>query len=52
MINTENFYNYLIENHIDFFAGVPDSLLANFCACVKDKTSDEKTLLPLTKVML
>lgn len=45
MINTENFYNYLIANHIDFFAGVPDSLLANFCACVKDKTSDEKNII-------
>ena len=32
MISPELFYNSLIENQIDFFAGVPDSLLKHFCS--------------------
>lgn len=34
MINTKDFYDYLIEKGYDFFAGVPDSLLKDFCSCV------------------
>lgn len=40
MINTYDFYNYLIQNNVDFFAGVPDSLLKDFCACVKDNSKN------------
>jgi phosphonopyruvate decarboxylase len=42
MIDTLSFYKYLTDNSIDFFAGVPDSLLASFCACVKEQTPPEK----------
>ncbi|MBO5213133.1 MAG: phosphonopyruvate decarboxylase [Clostridia bacterium] len=38
MIDTKQFYDFLIESGVDFFAGVPDSLLANLCACIKENT--------------
>lgn len=37
MIDTVKFYEYLRDKGLDFFAGVPDSLLKNFCACVTDR---------------
>ena len=45
MINTSDFYQKLLDNNIDFFAGVPDSLLANLCACIKEKTPSEKNII-------
>ena len=41
MINVERFYNTLRSYEIDFFTGVPDSLLKSFCAYIADK--GEKT---------
>ena len=38
MIDTQSFYDKLVSEGFDFFAGVPDSLLKNFCACVTEKT--------------
>ncbi|HOH46249.1 MAG TPA: phosphonopyruvate decarboxylase [Candidatus Cloacimonadota bacterium] len=37
MINTESFLAYLQELGIMFYAGVPDSLLKEFCACLTEK---------------
>jgi len=37
MIDPVWFYNALRERGIDFFAGVPDSLLKHFCACISDR---------------
>ena len=37
MINVERFYNTLRSYEIDFFTGVPDSLLKSFCAYIADK---------------
>ena len=45
MINVENFYNSLKKNDIDFFAGVPDSLLKSFCAYIKDNVSEDKNII-------
>ena len=45
MIDTLEFYNYLLDNSIDFFAGVPDSLLANLCACIKMNSPKEKNVI-------
>lgn len=45
MIKPEKFYNKLIENGTDFFAGVPDSLLKNFCAYVTDHAPSEKHII-------
>ena len=41
MIDTKNFYDYLVSKQMDFFVGVPDSLLKNICACIKEN-SDKK----------
>ena len=41
MVDTVNFYNYLVNNNLDFFTGVPDSLLKELCSCIKDN-SDAK----------
>lgn len=45
MIDTKSFYDYLIDHSIDLFAGVPDSLLANLCACIKTNTPEEKNII-------
>jgi phosphonopyruvate decarboxylase len=39
MIKPLEFYNLLKRNEIEFFTGVPDSLLKSFCAFVKDSTT-------------
>ena len=41
MVDTVSFYEYLVKHDLDFFTGVPDSLLKELCACIKDK-SDAK----------
>jgi phosphonopyruvate decarboxylase len=38
MINPERYFNSLQASGINFFAGVPDSLLKEFCACVSEKS--------------
>ncbi len=40
MIVPQYFYNCLRENEIDFFAGVPDSLLKEFCAYLDDHADE------------
>ena len=40
-----DFYNILSENNIDFFTGVPDSLLKEFCLCIDDFTSPKKQII-------
>src|SRR5574344_88009 len=45
MIDTLAFYSYLKHNNIDLFAGVPDSLLANFCACVKMNSKNYENII-------
>ena len=37
-MNTNSFYDALLKEGISLFAGVPDSLLKEFCACVTDRT--------------
>ena len=41
MIEVKETYDALIENGVDMFTGVPDSLLKNFCAYVTD-TADKQ----------
>lgn len=38
MIRPETFYGWLAGNNIDFFCGVPDSLLKDICAYITDNT--------------
>lgn len=45
MVNTKEFYDYLLANKVDFFTGVPDSLLANFCACVKENSPSQNNII-------
>jgi phosphonopyruvate decarboxylase len=41
VISPSKYLDSLIANNINFFVGVPDSLLKQFCACVTDKLSEE-----------
>lgn len=45
MINVDNFYKELVKNEVEFFTGVPDSLLKSFCAYLKDNVSKEKNII-------
>ena len=45
MINTENFFNNLRNNNVNFFTGVPDSLLKDICAYIDDKTTKKEHLI-------
>ena len=38
MVDTVQFYEYLVNHNLDFFTGVPDSLLKELCSCIKDKS--------------
>lgn len=44
MIRLQEFYEALIEREVDFFAGVPDSLLKDFNAYVTDHVSPERNI--------
>ena len=39
-IKPTDFFHQLTNNGIEFFTGVPDSLLKEFCLCVNDNVSD------------
>jgi len=45
MIDVEHFYDVLWDNGVDFFTGVPDSLLKSFCAYVTDHTPAERHII-------
>lgn len=45
MIKCENFYNLLIKNDIDFFCGVPDSLLKYPIAYISNHTMKKKNII-------
>lgn len=45
MINTKDFYEYLLNKELDFFAGVPDSLLKDLCSCVKDNSDNKNNII-------
>ena len=45
MIDCDKFYNILVNNGIDFFTGVPDSLLKDFCAYITDNTQGDKNII-------
>jgi phosphonopyruvate decarboxylase len=41
-IDPLQFYNILADVGIDFFTGVPDSLLKQFCLCIDDNVSEDR----------
>lgn len=45
MINTSKFYELLRSKGVDFFTGVPDSLLKDICAYIKDNSSDRQNII-------
>lgn len=45
MLNTLNFYQKLCSFGLDFFCGVPDSLLKDLCACITENTLPEKNII-------
>ena len=45
MIAADNFFNFLIKNQIDFFTGVPDSLLKDICAYISDHSTNSKHII-------
>ena len=45
MINCQFFHEALLGHGIDFFAGVPDSLLKDFCAYIADHTAESKHII-------
>lgn len=45
MIKNEDFYNCLNNYGIDFFTGVPDSLLKNFCAYIADNARENSHII-------
>lgn len=49
MISPSVFFQELTKKDIDFFTGVPDSLLKDFCAYVKDNTTTEKNVIAVNE---
>ena len=45
MVRPEFFVNTLKEHQIDFYAGVPDSLLKNICAYITDNLPSEQNII-------
>lgn len=45
MVNTEEFFGYLKKKELDFFVGVPDSLLMNICACIKNNCKKSNNII-------
>ena len=45
MISTKDFYNAMLERQLDFFAGVPDSLLTNLCACIQENSPPQRSVI-------
>ena len=45
MIEPEVFYRYLTDLGIEFYTGVPDSLLKNFCAVITDNAAEENHII-------
>lgn len=43
-IETVEFYDHLLEKGVELFAGVPDSLLKDLCACIYDRTPREANI--------
>jgi len=40
-----NFYKAIEKNNIDFFTGVPDSLLKQFCLCIDDNVPEDRHII-------
>lgn len=45
MVSVDKVYNTFLSNGVNFFTGVPDSLLKNICAYITDHASREKHII-------
>jgi len=45
LISPFNFLNYLTDHNVDFFTGVPDSLLKQFCLCIDDNIGQNQHII-------
>ena len=45
MIKTKEFYDYLKTKELVFFVGVPDSLLKNLCACIRENSDSKHNII-------
>lgn len=45
MVNVDKVYSAFIADDVDFFTGVPDSLLKNICAYITDNAPKEKNII-------
>ena len=45
MLSCLDFYNELTHRGINFFAGVPDSLLKDFCAYITDNVDSKNNII-------
>ena len=45
MVDTKQFYDYLLDKGIEFFTGVPDSLLQNICACITENGKERSHII-------
>ena len=45
MVDTREFYDYLNSKGMDFFAGVPDSLLKDLCACITENSKSDQNII-------
>ena len=44
-IRPTDFYDQLVRHGVDFFSGVPDSLLKEFCLCIDDRIPKDKHII-------
>jgi phosphonopyruvate decarboxylase len=44
MLDVKKIVSLLFESEVNFFAGVPDSLLKDFCACITDTVSPQNNI--------
>lgn len=45
MLSTQYFIESLRKNYVDFFTGVPDSLLKDFCACLRENVARDNNII-------
>lgn len=45
MIPTDSFFNELVSNGVEFFSGVPDSLLKDFCAYISENVPQKNHII-------
>ena len=45
MVDPQTFYNVLVKSGVEFFTGVPDSLLRPLCACIAERAPEDKHII-------